>query len=56
LGAIGVAERAVLQLCIPVALVSSVVNDTPVVAMMMPVAEKVLIIQHCWYDPYQKGV
>jgi len=31
---------AVLQLCVPVALVSSVVNDTPLVAMMIPIVLK----------------
>lgn len=31
---------ATLQLCVPVMLVSAFVNDTPVVAMMMPVVER----------------
>jgi Na+/H+ antiporter NhaD/arsenite permease-like protein len=37
LGTPSTAMMATLQLCIPVVLVSAFVNDTPVVAMMMPV-------------------
>ena len=40
LGRSGSVPIAILELCLPVVTVSSVVNDTPVVAMMMPIVLK----------------
>ncbi|KAJ1477555.1 hypothetical protein T484DRAFT_2023712, partial [Baffinella frigidus] len=40
LGRSGSVSVSVLQLCVPVVLVSAFVNDTPVVAMMMPIVLK----------------